>query len=236
MAKAKGAAAQRRPRSSRSLSVGASALGSVHRRPAMLEVDVDYSSEDNYLFSYLGERTFGIFVRTLTPAPIGTFLILRFAAAAAGPAASGVIRVSRRLEVVTKATPLGMRKLSLDDPGDAADLADEGSGDASEGAIEGAIEGTIDEAGDEGSDGTVDEVIDEGSDGGIAEGIVADLEAELGSAPASELKIEGEVIWVNPYRPSVKDNLHPGMGVRFVALDTATHRRLLALVGRVAYL
>lgn len=50
------------------------------------------------------------------------------------------------------------------------------------------------------------------------------------------LEIEGEVIWVNPYRPSVKDNLHPGMGIRFVELDEATRRRLLALVGRFAYL
>src|ERR1044071_1183205 len=30
------------------------------------------------------------------------------------------------------------------------------------------------------------------------------------------LELEGEVIWVNPYRPGTPDNLHPGMGIRFV--------------------
>ena len=50
------------------------------------------------------------------------------------------------------------------------------------------------------------------------------------------LAIEGEVIWVNPYRPGAPDNLHPGMGVRFVELDDDTRDRLLALVRRFAYL
>ncbi|MEZ4360750.1 MAG: PilZ domain-containing protein [Kofleriaceae bacterium] len=139
MAKAKGAA-QRRPRSARGTTDATST--SSRRRRHLVEVDVDYGSEDNYLFSYLTDSTTtGIFVRTLAPQPAGTHLSLRFA-----PAAS-----------------------------DRAD-ADE------------------------------------------------------------SLEIEGEVIWVNPYRPSVKDNLHPGMGIRFVELDEATRRRLLALVGRFAYL
>src|SRR6184192_2599584 len=29
-------------------------------------------------------------------------------------------------------------------------------------------------------------------------------------------EVEGEVIWINPYRPGPADNLHPGMGIRFV--------------------
>jgi type IV pilus assembly protein PilZ len=50
------------------------------------------------------------------------------------------------------------------------------------------------------------------------------------------LELEGEVIWVNPYRPGAPDNLHPGMGIRFVALDDDLRDRLLALVRRFAYL
>jgi Tfp pilus assembly protein PilZ len=139
MAKAKGAA-QRRPRSAKSSSATAS-LSQGRRRRHLVEIDVDYGSEDNYLFSYLADSgTTGIFVRTLAPLPAGTHLSLRFVG---------------------------------------------------------------------------------------AEGALGDLE---------QLEIEGEVIWVNPYRPSVKDNLHPGMGIRFVELDDETRRRLLALVGRFAYL
>ena len=49
-------------------------------------------------------------------------------------------------------------------------------------------------------------------------------------------ELEGEVIWVNPYRPGAPDNLHPGMGVRFLDLDDETQARLLELVRRIAYL
>src|SRR3954464_12065685 len=34
----------------------------------------------------------------------------------------------------------------------------------------------------------------------------------------SAIQVEGEVIWINPYRPGAPDNLHPGMGIRFVEL------------------
>jgi len=50
------------------------------------------------------------------------------------------------------------------------------------------------------------------------------------------LEIEGEVIWVNPYRPGAPDNLHPGMGIRFVELDDETRDRLVELIRRFAYL
>jgi type IV pilus assembly protein PilZ len=50
------------------------------------------------------------------------------------------------------------------------------------------------------------------------------------------IEVEGEVIWVNPYRPGVPDSLHPGMGIRFVALDDDLRDRLLELVRRFAYL
>jgi type IV pilus assembly protein PilZ len=51
-----------------------------------------------------------------------------------------------------------------------------------------------------------------------------------------QLEVEGEVIWVNPYRPGAPDNLHPGMGIRFVGLDDDLRDRLLELVRRFAYL
>ena len=44
------------------------------------------------------------------------------------------------------------------------------------------------------------------------------------------------MIWVNPYRPGARDNLHPGMGIRFVELDDELKDRLLELVRRFAYL
>ena len=48
--------------------------------------------------------------------------------------------------------------------------------------------------------------------------------------------LEGEVIWVNPYRPGKPDNLHPGMGIRFLSLDNELRDRLLELIRRFAYL
>lgn len=50
------------------------------------------------------------------------------------------------------------------------------------------------------------------------------------------IELEGEVIWINPYRPGTMDNLHPGMGVRFVGLDDDMRDRLLELIRRFAYL
>ncbi len=53
---------------------------------------------------------------------------------------------------------------------------------------------------------------------------------------AKTIEIEGEVIWVNPYRPGAPDNLHPGMGIRFVGLDDEVRDQLLELIRRFAYL
>ncbi|MCA9680325.1 MAG: PilZ domain-containing protein [Kofleriaceae bacterium] len=50
------------------------------------------------------------------------------------------------------------------------------------------------------------------------------------------LELEGEVIWVNAYRPGARDNLAPGMGIRFLGLDDDTKHRLYELVRRIAYL
>jgi len=103
----------------------------------LVDLEVDYASEDNYLFAYITDISeTGIFVRTTTPEEPGTHLNLRFRPDDASP----------------------------------------------------------------------------------------------------QIEIEGEVIWVNPYRPGAADNLHPGMGIRFVALDEDLKDRLLELVRRFAYL
>jgi uncharacterized protein (TIGR02266 family) len=49
-------------------------------------------------------------------------------------------------------------------------------------------------------------------------------------------ELEGEVIWVNPYRPGAPDSLHPGMGVRFEGLENEDRQRLIDLIRRIAYL
>ncbi len=103
----------------------------------LVDFEVDYASEDNYLFAYITDISeTGIFIRTTTPEPAGTHLNLRF---------------------------------RLDDA----------------------------------------------------------------SPP---IQIEGEVTWVNPYRPGNMNNLHPGMGIKFIDLDDELKARLLELVRRFAYL
>ena len=103
----------------------------------LVDFEVDYASEDNYLFAYIKDiSATGIFVRTTSPEPPGTRLNLRFTPDDAGPM----------------------------------------------------------------------------------------------------VEVEGEVIWINPFRPGVADNLHPGMGIRFVDLEDETRERLLELVRRFAYL
>lgn len=48
--------------------------------------------------------------------------------------------------------------------------------------------------------------------------------------------LEAEVIWINDLRPDDRDNLSPGMGVRFLRLDDEMKQRLYDLVRRIAYL
>jgi type IV pilus assembly protein PilZ len=116
----------------------AQAISDAERRHAprvLVDLEVDYASEENYLFAYITDiSATGIFVRTTTPEQPGTHLNLRF------------------------------------------------------------------------------------KDGG------------------DPLEVEGHVIWVNPYRPGSPDNLHPGMGIRFVGLDDDQRDRLLELIRRFAYL
>lgn len=50
------------------------------------------------------------------------------------------------------------------------------------------------------------------------------------------LNLEGEVIWINPYRPGDFDNINPGMGVKFIDLTVEVKERLLDLIRKIAYL
>jgi type IV pilus assembly protein PilZ len=49
-------------------------------------------------------------------------------------------------------------------------------------------------------------------------------------------ELEGEVIWINPYRPGHSDNLHPGMGIRFIGLTDEDRERLVEFIKTFAYL
>jgi type IV pilus assembly protein PilZ len=49
-------------------------------------------------------------------------------------------------------------------------------------------------------------------------------------------ELEGEVIWINPFRPGHSDNLHPGMGIRFIGLTDDDRERLVDFIKTFAYL
>jgi type IV pilus assembly protein PilZ len=49
-------------------------------------------------------------------------------------------------------------------------------------------------------------------------------------------ELEGEVIWINRYRPGHSDNLHPGMGIRFIGLTDDDRERLVGFIKTFAYL
>jgi type IV pilus assembly protein PilZ len=59
--------------------------------------------------------------------------------------------------------------------------------------------------------------------------------AEPGETESATIELEGEVVWINPFRPG-GDNPNPGMGVRFLSLTAAQRERLVELVRTIAYL
>jgi len=61
------------------------------------------------------------------------------------------------------------------------------------------------------------------------------LRLRFGLPDEEPLALEGEVVWVNPYRTD-GDNLNPGMGVRFHALSLARRERIVSIVRSIAYL
>jgi type IV pilus assembly protein PilZ len=50
------------------------------------------------------------------------------------------------------------------------------------------------------------------------------------------MALEGEVIWINAFRPGDFNNLNPGMGVKFVDLTDEDKAQVLDLIRKVAYL
>ncbi len=48
------------------------------------------------------------------------------------------------------------------------------------------------------------------------------------------IEVEGEVVWVNPFRPSDSENIDPGMGIRFRSLTDDLRVRLDELVKKTA--
>jgi type IV pilus assembly protein PilZ len=56
-------------------------------------------------------------------------------------------------------------------------------------------------------------------------------------APPGEepFDLSGEVAWINPFHED-GENLNPGMGVRFVALEPEMRERLVELIRTIAYL
>ena len=52
---------------------------------------------------------------------------------------------------------------------------------------------------------------------------------------ADPLVLDGEVAWINPYHTD-RENINPGMGVRFIQLTADRREQVVALVRTVAYL
>jgi uncharacterized protein (TIGR02266 family) len=50
------------------------------------------------------------------------------------------------------------------------------------------------------------------------------------------MECEGVVIWINPYRPGDRENLNPGMGIKFVDLTYEQREGIKELVRTFAYL
>lgn len=69
----------------------------------------------------------------------------------------------------------------------------------------------------------------------LAPGTMIDLQFTLPEANA-KIEVLGEVAWANPLRPAKKDNLNPGMGIRFVNLKELDKETILSLIKRIAVL
>src|SRR5688572_20990457 len=50
------------------------------------------------------------------------------------------------------------------------------------------------------------------------------------------LELEGEVIWINPYRPGDRESINPGMGIKFIDLTDDQKEQLTELVRTFAVL
>ena len=195
----------------------------------IVDLEVDYQCEDNYLFAYICDiSSTGIFVRTTAPHPPGTRLNLRFAPPA--PAA-----VTARMRAPSSGGS-GPTTIAAPSRPSASVLAhtidDEDDDDLLSDAAQ-----TID---------LLDGDTDDGDDADELHDPWARKHASNSNEPVrrpssvvidlSPIEVEGEVIWTNPFRPNDKDNTHPGMGIRFSPIDDLTRQRLLELIRRIAYL
>lgn len=61
------------------------------------------------------------------------------------------------------------------------------------------------------------------------------LKMRFAPGGGTPLELEGDVVWINPYRPG-GDNLNPGMGVRFRELTADQRERIVEIVRTIAYL
>ncbi|MBP9088649.1 MAG: PilZ domain-containing protein [Kofleriaceae bacterium] len=214
----------------------AAAQSGAERRRAhrlLVDLEVDYQCEDNYLFAYICDiSSTGIFVRTTAPHPPGTRLNLRFAP----PPPASVTARMRALSAPGHETTAPSRP-------SAAVLARTVDADADD--------DDDDDDDDELRNGAVHTIrLHDGADDAADPDDLHDPWARKHPSNSNEparrpsavvldvspIEVEGEVIWTNPFRPDDKDNTHPGMGIRFSPLDDVTRQRLLELIRRIAYL
>jgi hypothetical protein len=189
----------------------------------IVDLEVDYQCEDNYLFAYICDiSSTGIFVRTTAPHPPGTRLNLRFA-----PPAQAAVTARMRAPTATGTTLAAPSRPSASVLAHTIDDEDEDDllSDAAQ---------TVDLL--DANDDDADELHDPWSLKHASNSNEPVRRPSTTVIDLSPIEVEGEVIWTNPYRPNDKDNTHPGMGIRFSPLDDLTRQRLLELIRRIAYL
>lgn len=195
----------------------------------IVDLEVDYQCEDNYLFAYICDiSSTGIFVRTTAPHPPGTRLNLRFAPPAPAvvtarmraPSASGSV-ANNPPAAPTRPSATALAHTIDDDD----DLEDD---DAQTIDLLNGQHDIADDDDDELHDPWARKHASNSNEPARRpSAVIVDL---------SPIEVEGEVIWTNPFRPNDKNNTHPGMGIRFSTLDDVTRQRLLELIRRIAYL
>jgi len=47
-------------------------------------------------------------------------------------------------------------------------------------------------------------------------------------------EVKGKVVWINPYKPD-KENINPGMGIKFVGLKPEQKKKIQELITTIAY-
>ncbi len=189
----------------------------------IVDLEVDYQCEDNYLFAYICDiSSTGIFVRTTAPHPPGTRLNLRFA-----PPAPAAVTARMRAPSASGNSVAAPNRPSASVLAHTIDDEDEDDllSDAAQ-TID-LLEGDADDADELHDPWARKHASNSNEPVRRPSSVVIDL---------SPIEVEGEVIWTNPFRPSDKDNTHPGMGIRFSPIDDLTRQRLLELIRRIAYL